>query len=66
MQHFETGYKEELWSPLMKYKKLMEKYDYPIVPFPPRFQEDIFSYGQSLREHFERIPEKDRKQLEEL
>jgi len=66
MQHFETGYQDDLWSPLMEYKGLMEKYEYPIVPFPPRFQEEIFGYGQSLRDPFERIPKNDKKRLLEL
>jgi len=26
MKHFETGYNEELWMPLMEYKKVLEKY----------------------------------------
>jgi hypothetical protein len=66
MQHFKAGYSDEFWMPLMKYKELMEKYGNPIVPFPPRFQEDIFGYGQSLRDPFERIPEDDRKELLKL
>jgi hypothetical protein len=66
MQHFETGYSNEIWAPLMKYKELMDKYGNPIVPFPPRFQEDVFGYGKSLSDPFERIPEDDRKQLLKL
>jgi len=66
MQHFETGYYDEFWSPLMEYKSLIEKYKYPTVPFPPRFQEEIGGYGKSLRDAFEMIPETDRKRLLEL
>jgi hypothetical protein len=66
MQHFETGYREELWDPLMEYKILSQKYDNPIVPFPPRFQEEIGGYGRSLEYAFERIPETDKKRLLEL
>jgi 5-methylcytosine-specific restriction protein A len=66
MQHFKTGYQDELWTPLMEYKKLMQKYEYPIVPFPTKFREYSFGYEQSLIEPFERIPEDDRKQMQEL
>jgi hypothetical protein len=66
MQHFETGYHDELWAPLMEYKSLLAQYDSPVVPFPPRFQEEIGGYGKSWRDEFERIPEEDRKRLLEL
>ena len=66
MDHFKTGYYDELWSPLMEYKNLIEKYKHPIVPFPPRFQETIGGYGKSLTDTFEMIPERDRKRLLEL
>ena len=66
MQHFETGYRDKLWTPLMEYKELMQKYEYPIVPFPPKFREGSFGYEQSLIEPFERIPENDKKQMQEL
>jgi hypothetical protein len=66
MQHFETGYFDQLWSPMMKYKSLMEKHHYPIVPFPLRFQEAIGGYGKSLSNAFDSIPENDKKQLLEL
>jgi hypothetical protein len=66
MQHFETGYSDELWTFLMKYKKLMQKYEYPIVPLPPKFREHSFGYGLGLVEPFERIPEDDRKRMQEL
>ena len=66
MQHFKTGYHDELWTPLMEYKKLIEHYGGPVVPYPPRFQEAIGGYGKGLREAFERIPEKDQKRLLEL
>lgn len=66
MQHFETGYRDNLWNPLMKYKELLQKYEYPIVPFPLKFRENIFGYEQSLIEPFERIPENDKKQMQEL
>jgi len=66
MQHFETGYRDELWDPLMEYKVLSKKYNTPVVPFPPRFQEEIGGYGKSLEHEFEKIPEKDIKRLLEL
>ncbi len=66
IQHFETGYRDELWNPLMEYKILTQKYSNPIVPFPPRFQEEIGGYGKSLEYAFERIPETDKKRLLEL
>ncbi len=66
MQHFETGYRDELWEPLMEYRSLAQKYDNPIVPFPPRFQEEIFGYGKDLENAFERIPETDKRRFLEL
>lgn len=66
MQHFETGYRDELWTPLMEYKELMQKYENPYVPFPPKFREYSFGYEQGLIEPFERIPENDQKQMQEL
>jgi hypothetical protein len=66
MQHFETGYFDQLWSPLMKYKSLREKHNCPIVPFPPRFQEAIGGYGKSLSDAFENIPEDDKERLLKL
>lgn len=65
MQHFETGYHDELWIPLIEYQKLIEKYDYPTVPCP-KFRGVDYGYEISLIESFERIPEKDRKRLLEL
>jgi hypothetical protein len=65
MQHFETGYNNEVWSPLMEYKSLMDKYNYPTVPSPTRF--DVASSIESgFFEEFERIPSNDRKRLQEL
>ena len=32
MQHFETGYQDELWIPLMEYKKNLKKYGYLTIP----------------------------------
>jgi hypothetical protein len=66
MQHFETGYRDELWDPLMEYKTLRQKHGNPTVPFPPRFQDDIGGYGKSMEDAFDRIPETDRKRLLEL
>ena len=66
LQHLETGYHDEFWVPFMEYKGLLEKYNYPIVPFPPRFQEEIGGYGKSLSEHFESIPDIDKKRMLEL
>ena len=66
MQHLETGYKDTFWSPLIEYKGLMEKYNYPIVPIPSGFRGVPFGYEQSLTEPFERIPENDKKRLKEL
>lgn len=66
MQHFETGYFNQLWAPLMEYKSLREKHNCPIVPFPPRFQETIGGYGKNLSDAFDSIPENDKNQLLEL
>jgi hypothetical protein len=43
-----------------------QKYNRPIVPFPPRFQEDIGGYGKGLEYAFEKIPEIDQKCMLEL
>jgi hypothetical protein len=66
MQHFETGYFDQLWSPLIEYKSLMEKHNYLVVPFPPRFQEAIGGYGKSLSDAFESTLENDKKRLLKL
>jgi hypothetical protein len=63
MQHFETGYDNEFWSPLMEYKSLWDKYGHPIVPVPPQFH---VGYEGCLLEDFERIPVNDRERLREL
>jgi hypothetical protein len=66
MQHFETGYFDQFWAPLNEYKSLLKKHKFPIVPFPPRFQESIGGYGKSLSDKFDAIPEKERNKLLEL
>jgi hypothetical protein len=66
LQHLETGYYDEFWVPLLEYKRLLEKYNFPIVPFPPRFQEAIGGYGKSLSDHFESIPDLDKKSMLDL
>jgi hypothetical protein len=63
MQHFETGYYDELWVPLMKYQKLIEKYGCPTVPYPRRFQGVDYGFEISMTETFKKIPEKDRELL---
>jgi hypothetical protein len=63
LQHLETGYHRSFWMPFMEYKQLLERYNFPIVPYPPRAQEAIGGYGNSLRQHFEGIPTEDRKRL---
>lgn len=66
LQHLETGYYNEFWVPFMEYKRLLEKYNFPIVPFPLCFQDEIGGYGESLRSQFENIPDADRTRMLEL
>lgn len=44
IQHLKTGYFQEFWLPLQKYRQLMEKYGYPeirVIP-PPALSPDLF------------------------
>jgi hypothetical protein len=63
MQHLKTGYFDEFWSPLMEFKSLMDRYGHPTVPYSGRIP---IGYENVLLAKFERIPENDRKRLQEL
>jgi hypothetical protein len=41
LKHFETGYPDKLWKPLIEYKQIMEKYGYLNVPCLGDFQEKM-------------------------
>jgi hypothetical protein len=63
MKHFETGYHDSLWVHLTEFKRLMEKYDYPIVPYPQEFHGIDYGWESSLTEPFRKIPREDQEKL---
>ena len=66
MQHLKSGYCRSFWIQFQKYKELMERHGYPIVPFSVDFKGVKHGYFPEMWEQFGSLPQDDREDLKSL